>query len=113
MSNTAANQTTDPGGSVPGAVTPDYAAPTTANAPTEGFAARSARGGLVITMITLAASVLNFAAQIILAWLLLPTTFGTAAVAVSIAGVVAVLRDAGAANILIERQHEFDRIAGS
>jgi O-antigen/teichoic acid export membrane protein len=90
-----------------------YAAPQTVNAEGESFGVRSARGGIIMSGMQLATATVNFAVNIALAWKLPPDTFGILAVAVSISGFVAVIRDAGVPTILIQRQSEFDRIARS
>ena len=91
----------------------DATGPAPAVAPAEGFGVRSARGSILLTLMQVAASLIGFGTQIALSWFLLPEDFGTVAVAVSISGLIAVIRDAGAPLILVQRQHEFDRIAGS
>jgi lipopolysaccharide exporter len=79
----------------------------------EGFGVRSARGTIIMAGIQITTSALSFGSQIALGWLLSPADLGTVAAAVSIAGLVTVLRDAGAPSILIQRQNEFDHISGS
>jgi O-antigen/teichoic acid export membrane protein len=93
--------------------TVEYARPSTPTPSSEGFGVRSARGGLYLTAMTIASGFLNFGTNILLAWLLVPGDFGIAMTAASVAALVQVLRDAGAPTLLIQRQHEFDRIAGS
>lgn len=89
---------------------PAQAPPATAR---EAYGARAARGGMVIAATHLVTSAIVFVSQVVMAWLLLPDDFGTVAVAVSVAAVVGVMRDAGAHWILVGRQEEFDRLAGT
>ncbi len=91
----------------------DYAEPKTPRPSSESFGAHAARGGIIMTGMTIAAAVINFATQLGLTHFLLPSDFGVVAVAFSISGVIAVLRDAGAPSILIQRHDEFHDIAGS
>lgn len=114
MSESAVNAEPNLAGGVPPAPVPvGYASPDTKNVSGETFGARSARGGMILTAMSGMTAVLNFGTQLVLAHFLLPSEFGVVAVAFSISGLVAVLRDAGAPAILIQRQNEFDRIAGS
>src|SRR5690606_9814407 len=53
----------------------------------------------------------SFIAQLVLGWLLAEDDFALYAVAISLTGVIGAVRDGGVSKLLVQRGHEFDRLA--
>lgn len=79
--------------------------------PVTGYAARTASGGVLTTIVQYCSAAITFLVQIVLAWWLVPEQFGLVGMASAVVAVVGVLRDAGAGQILVHRQREFASLA--
>src|SRR4051812_43367481 len=109
MSNQSETDDVPAAPAVPETVAHTSAEPLPASAQAETYGARSARGGIIGTLVQFAGSAVSFGTNIALAWLLQPDDFGLLALVTSFAGVLGVLRDTGAPQILVQRHKEFDR----
>lgn len=76
---------------------------------TTSLAERGTRGLAWVTGATLLTKVVNTFGQIALAWFLLPSDFGAVGMAYSVMAFIAVLQQAGSAEVLLSRPKRFDR----
>src|SRR5688572_5777825 len=99
----------DPALSAPPAESPQPppgpgATPAPPPAPAPGLADRTFGGFAWLAAQTVASKAISFAAQIVLAWILVPGDFGYVGLAMTVAAFVGLLQQAGVRDVLIQRQ---------